>query len=177
MYLIKVLVKLLKFFLARLSKMCAILISNANESRSFSAFLFFEPSKNGLHIMGLVFLIISTINSIYYQGDGIRASLVKCRAYSLDADEWDAFGIQNRFCSASCFKWQRIDPGQPFKVFADKPRSNKRSAEKPFRWFDCTWTRGVRKISYSLLAFPTFFLSTSTAYVFIAMPIVLSLAR
>lgn len=31
--------------------------------------------------MGFVYPIISTINSMYSQGDGIRASLTKCRAY------------------------------------------------------------------------------------------------
>lgn len=59
-------------------------------------FISFGSSKSSLHVVGFVFLI-STINTMY-QGDGIRASLVKCRAYTPDTVEWAAFWIQNQSC-------------------------------------------------------------------------------
>lgn len=71
----------------------------------------------------------------------------------------------------SCFKWQWVDPDRPFKVFADKLRSNKRWLRKrPFRRFDCTRTRDVCEISHSLSLFLVFLtlLSPLRTYVFIA---------
>lgn len=64
--------------------------------------------------------------------------------------------------ASSRFKWQRIDLDRPFKVFPNKPRSNKRLAEKPSQWFDCTNERCLLRF---LTLYPLFFLLTPTTYI------------